>query len=104
MKKTTENSDNITETTEKKTSEKTKPKEEENLYAEDALALAGLSFKEKLAYKRQLYKKRVSTMGRKEKIFYTIRYYNGTSSAWLPLSYACAGQEEPYTVPHSLPC
>lgn len=75
MKKTTENSDNITETTEKKTSEKTKTKEEENLYAEDALALAGLSFKEKLAYKRQLYKKRVSTMGRKEKIFYTIRYY-----------------------------
>lgn len=52
-----------------------KDKKEEDLYTEDALALAGLSFKEKIAYKRQLYKKRIATMGTKEKISYTIGYY-----------------------------
>lgn len=73
MEKTTENSDNVTENPKKKPSKKTK--KEENLYAEDALALAGLSFKEKISYKRQLFKKRISTMKTKDKILYTIRYY-----------------------------
>lgn len=76
MEKATENSENsnnIRETSKEKAPKKTK--KEENLYAEDALALAGLSFKEKLSYKRQLFKKRISTMKTKDKILYTIRYY-----------------------------
>lgn len=50
-------------------------KKEESLYAEDALALAGLSFKEKCARKRQQFKKRIATMDTKEKITYTIGCY-----------------------------
>lgn len=73
MKETTKNSSNNTGNANVNSSKDAK--KEENLFAEDALALSGLSFKEKLAYKRQLYKKRLSTMETKDKIFYTIRYY-----------------------------
>lgn len=50
-------------------------KKETDLYTEDSLALAGLSFKEKIAYKRSLYKKRIADMDTKEKISYTFLYY-----------------------------
>lgn len=50
-------------------------KDENALYKEDALALAGLSFKEKLTYKNEIYKNRISSMSTKEKINYTIGYY-----------------------------
>lgn len=79
--KNTDTKENISETIANDTDKKgnnpkkaTNPKEED-LYTEDALALAGLSFKEKISYKRNLYKKRIATMDRKEKISYTIGYY-----------------------------
>lgn len=48
---------------------------EQDLYVEDSLALAGLSFRQKIAYKHNLYKKRIADMNTKEKISYTIFYY-----------------------------
>ena len=49
---------------------------EENLYSENSLELAGLSFKEKLAYKKELNQKRLATMNKGEKRKYILRYYN----------------------------
>lgn len=49
--------------------------ESENLYAENSLELQELSFKEKLAYKKELHKKRLATMQGKEKRKYIISYY-----------------------------
>lgn len=51
------------------------PNEETDLYAEDSLALAGLSFKEKITYKYNQYKKRIATMDTTAKIRYTFSYY-----------------------------
>ena len=48
---------------------------EENLYSENSLELAGLSFKEKLAYKKELNQKRLATMNKGEKRKYILRYY-----------------------------
>ncbi|MCM1497009.1 MAG: hypothetical protein NC124_00920 [Clostridium sp.] len=48
---------------------------EQDLYVEDSLALAGLSFRQKTAYKHNLYKKRIADMNTKEKISYTVFYY-----------------------------
>lgn len=44
-------------------------------YADNALELAGLSFKERQHYKKEQYKTRIASMKLKDKIFYTIRYY-----------------------------
>lgn len=64
--------------TDKETSKKTpsdSPEEEENLYAENALELSGMTAKEKRAYKRQLNQKRLAAMDKKERKSYLIRYY-----------------------------
>lgn len=49
--------------------------EDENLYAENALELSGMSFKERQAYKKKLRNKRLSSMEPKERRSYIIRYY-----------------------------
>lgn len=49
--------------------------EEENLYAENALELSGMTSKEKRAYKKQLHRKRMQTMDAKEKHSYILHYY-----------------------------
>ena len=57
--------------TEKKTSDII----EDDVYKEDALEMATMSFKEKIAYKKELQKKRMADMDQKEKKSYIINYY-----------------------------
>ena len=47
----------------------------EDNFKEDALELATMSFKEKMTYKKQLHKNRMTDMDKKEKISYLINYY-----------------------------
>ena len=82
-----EESDAVQENSRKEKSDaaqKNSPKEEtpaqkktktEDLYKEDALALVGLSPKEKLAYYRKDYQQRTASMEKKEKFLYTLQYY-----------------------------
>lgn len=82
-----EESDAVQENSRKEKSDaaqKNSPKEEtpaqkktktEDLYKEDALALVGLSPKEKLAYYRKNYQQRTASMEKKEKFLYTLQYY-----------------------------
>ncbi len=82
-----EESDAVQENSRKEKSDaaqKNSPKEEtpaqkktktEDLYKEDALALVGLSPKEKLAYYRKDYQQRTVSMEKKEKFLYTLQYY-----------------------------
>lgn len=82
-----EESDTVQENSRKEKSDaaqKNSPKEEtpaqkktktEDLYKEDALALVGLSPKEKLAYYRKDYQQRTASMEKKEKFLYTLQYY-----------------------------
>lgn len=47
----------------------------DDIYKEDALEMATMSFKEKMAYKKELRKKRMADMDSKEKAAYIISYY-----------------------------
>lgn len=49
--------------------------DEEDLYSENALELSRMSFKEKCHYKKELRKKRLSTMDKDEKRKYVVHYY-----------------------------
>ena len=48
---------------------------QEDDYKEDALEMATMTFKEKLAYKKELRSKRMATMSSKEKFSYIMNYY-----------------------------
>lgn len=49
--------------------------EAEDLYAENALELSGMTSKERRAFKKQLQKKRLGTMDAREKRSYIVHYY-----------------------------
>ena len=49
----------------------------DNPFEEDSLATAGMSFKEKQHYKKELLNKRLATMNKEEKRAYLIQYYKG---------------------------
>ncbi len=57
------------------TSNKASIDSEEDEYKEDALEMATMSFKERMAYKKELRKKRISKMDAKEKRSYIFNYY-----------------------------
>lgn len=66
---------NDTREKEQNNTDANKKEDEENAFAEDALALAGLSLKERIVYKKSILKKRLSTMDTKERRKYLIHYY-----------------------------
>lgn len=55
--------------------EKGDAEREENIFADDSLAMAGMTFRERARHKREVLKKRLATMDKKEGRKYIIYYY-----------------------------